>query len=164
MSKEKKFDIESTSDLIQLLNVYENEWMHRDTILWSNTIKLFLAGLIVTILPYTAELYNLRIPTTINMKIFPIIGIVFSVILFFISGAYASRLTAIGNTIRDIISMLEYRYQRQSVLDLKISSKSSKRLKDNFVLRIFNISISNIATVILPTVLLILSIFVITTI
>ena len=91
--------------LISLMAIYLDEWKHRDSLLWSQTFKLFYANLIVIILPYVTNFLGLSLPP-INNKIFFIIGIVFAFVFLYIGLGYAKRLNASSATYKNMMKLL----------------------------------------------------------
>ena len=98
--------------IISLMAVYLDEWKHRDSLLWSQTFKLFYANLIIITLPYIADFLGISLPQ-IDNKVFSIVGIIIAFVFLYISLGYSKRLNASSKTYAKMIKMLENEnYQR----------------------------------------------------
>ncbi len=127
MSTEERKNEELTNDqIISLMDIYLNEWEHRDGLLWSQVFRCFYATLIVTILPNAAAFVGIELPQ-INAKMFPVIGIVMSLVFLYVGLGYAMRLQASGKTYAKVMKLLgNEKYQR-------ISIKNRKEIKMGFI-------------------------------
>lgn len=96
---------------ISLLNVYLQEWIQRDNILWSQIFKFFYAILIITLLPNISSYLQIDLPS-IPILIFRICGIIFSFIFLYVSLGYVKRLEAISDTCQKIIDKFPSDYTR----------------------------------------------------
>jgi hypothetical protein len=105
----------SFSDFISLMNVYLNEWSSRDAQLWKQIFTYFIACLVVMVLPFT-NLINDRFPD-FPLWLFPAIGMVMSLIFFYIGRAYSIRLKCVGDVYMRMINMLPKDLQRGKVLE-----------------------------------------------
>ena len=47
-----KMKVESTEQLINLANMYLNEWSHRDSMMWKQVFSYFISCLVVMLLPF----------------------------------------------------------------------------------------------------------------
>lgn len=107
-------------DIIALMSVYLNEWEHRDELLWTQVFRYFYATLIVTVLPNVATFIGIDLPK-VNVKIFPIIGLVMSLVFLYVGLGYAIRLRASSRTYEKMMSLLnDERYKRISIKDNKL--------------------------------------------
>lgn len=117
-------DVEKTDTLykdqiISLMEIYLNEWEHRDSLLWKQAFKFFYANLVVTVLPSIAEFVGISLPP-INKKVFPIIGIIMSMVFLYIGIGYAIRLRASSRTYENTMKLLgDEKYCRVSIKDKK---------------------------------------------
>lgn len=101
--------------IIALMDVYLNEWMHRDELLWTQVFKFFYANLVVIVLPNIAEFIGIVLPE-INKKAFPIIGIFMAIIFLYVGIGYTMRLRASSRTYVKIMHLLgDKRYERISI-------------------------------------------------
>ena len=71
-----------------LLNHYSDEWRHRHSHFWKILSSLFILNLIITCFPLCCKNFGVALSdVSINAKIFPIAGIIFSlfacILLFF---------------------------------------------------------------------------------
>lgn len=65
----------TNEELITLLSVYQNEFIHRDEILWKQCFRFFSASVAVILLPYI-KIWDVDFENKVPKWIFPIIGIV----------------------------------------------------------------------------------------
>lgn len=124
MIKEKEESMEEMAtdrdDIIALMGVYLNEWEHRDELLWTQVFRYFYATLIVTVLPNAATFIGIDLPK-VNVKIFPIIGLVMSIVFLYVGLGYAIRLRASSRTYEKMMNLLnDERYKRISIKDNKL--------------------------------------------
>jgi len=111
---EKDFEPET---VIQLLDVYLTEWIHRDAFLWEQTNRYFYAILIFIILPSIAPFLNIKLPP-FTPKIFPVLGILLTGFFCYISLGNAKRLEASGVTYQNLINTLPVKYQRVRIKNI----------------------------------------------
>ncbi len=121
MIVEKEITYEVTplnnDQLIELMSVYLSEWEHRDELLWTQVFRYFYATLIVIILPNVATFVGIELPE-INIKLFPIIGVVMSLVFLYVGLGYAFRLQASSRTYVKIMKLLgNDKYERISIKD-----------------------------------------------
>jgi hypothetical protein len=127
--------------IIQLLDVYLTEFIHRSTVLWAQTYRHFYAILIVMILPNITSYLNIHLPP-IMPKLFPILGIIMTGFFWYMSFGYAKRLEAIGDTYQKLIDTLPQQYQRISITTING--------------RLFKIRLSKLISIVLSSVLIII--------
>ena len=123
--KRESFDINTTNDMLHLMDIYLCEWQHRDSMLWKQTFTFFVAALVVMILPFSS-LWGIKISDSIPKWVFPTIGMALSVVFYIISMGYSLRLTAIGKSYNNLLNMLPKNYQRISIKETKNNSILSK--------------------------------------
>lgn len=119
--KEKVYESEALSkdQIIALMSVYLSEWEHRDELLWTQVFKYFYATIIVTVLPNIATFVGIELPK-INIKLFPIIGMVMALVFLYVGLGYAIRLRASSRTYEKIMKLLgNEEYERISIRDKK---------------------------------------------
>lgn len=107
----------STENKIALMNVYLSEWSHRDTLLWHEIYTYFYSTLIVILLPNIAKFIGIDLPDLPRL-LFPIVGIILSIVFLYICLGYAKRLQAAGDSYQKIINMLPVKYRRVRVTKL----------------------------------------------
>ena len=113
------------SERLQLMEIYLTEWMHRDNLLWSHTIKLFYAILITIFLPNIARYLKIDLPIVPSV-VFPVIGVLMSILFLYVSLGYSARLHASGDTYKKLIDSMPEKWQRVPVEDLKTKKKNYK--------------------------------------
>lgn len=119
--KEKIYESKALNNdqIIALMSVYLSEWEHRDELLWTQIFKYFYAVLIVTVLPNIATFIGIELPE-INIKLFPIIGMVMALVFLYVGLGYAIRLRASSRTYEEIMKLLgSEKYERISIRDKK---------------------------------------------
>jgi len=113
-------------EIINLMGIYLSEWEHRDTLLWSQVFKLFYANLIVIILPNIASFIGIDLPS-INEKIYPIIGIIMSLIFLYVGIGYCFRLMASSRTYVKLMKQLNKKEYERVPLD-----DDDERINDDY--------------------------------
>lgn len=115
----RKREALTNDQIISLMDIYLNEWEHRDELLWEQVFRCFYATLIVTVLPNIASFVGIELPQ-INAKLFPIIGIVMSLVFLYVGLGYAMRLRASSKTYVKVMKLLgDEKYERISIKDRK---------------------------------------------
>lgn len=110
-SKIKEY--KNTEDLINVMNVYITDYIHRDTHMWSQNFKFFFASLIVMLLPYIKNAFEFEIPEELNLKcLFPILGIILDFLFLYNAILHAKRFKYISRTYNKMISQLPVELQR----------------------------------------------------
>lgn len=103
--------------IIALMEIYLDEWQHRDSLLWAQVFKLFYADLIVIVLPNIAEFLGIVLPP-INQKVFPLIGIFMAIMFLYMGIGYAIRLRASSRTYEKLMKHLgNEEFERISIKD-----------------------------------------------
>lgn len=116
----KELEDVQIEDLINLMNVYLSEWNHRDELLWSQVFRYFYVTVVAIFLPNIAGFLGIKLPDKLPNIIFPIAGLLLSVVFLYVSIGYAKRLEAVGKTYQKLISYLPIDLQRYSLLDPEI--------------------------------------------
>lgn len=113
-------DNTSNEIILNAMDVYLTEWIHRDKHLWSQSYKFFFAALVVMFLPELTEKLGFSIPEALNKQyIFPIIGLFLSLAFFYVSIGNAKRLKSVGHTYSKLINQLPSCLQRTRIDELK---------------------------------------------
>lgn len=108
--------------IIDLLNIYLQEYIHRDNLMWSQTYKFFFASLIIMLLPNLTERLGIIIPEIFSSHkwIFPLAGIALAIIFLYVSLGLAKRFQASSKTYNNLISLLPEKVQRVKLDELPI--------------------------------------------
>ena len=103
-----------TETVIEIMNIYIQEYMHRDNHMWSQTYKFFFAALVVMLLPNLTERLGITIPEIFSSHkwIFPLAGIVLALIFLYVSLGLAKRFEASSDTYNKLIDLLPKEIQR----------------------------------------------------
>lgn len=104
----------SNSELIDLLGVFENELIHRNSHTDEMMFKFFVVSFVVTVLPYLDKHFGVTLPA-INKYFFPILGIFLATLFYIIVNMYISRVIAISKTIQKLNEYLPNKYKRESI-------------------------------------------------
>jgi len=105
-------------DLIALLDVYLNEFIHRDNLLWSQVFKFFYASIIVMLLPNISDFLSINLPP-FPVLLFRVLGLIMSVVFLYLALGYGKRLEASTSTYKMLIEKLKPNYQRIKLRNLK---------------------------------------------
>ena len=86
--------------ILHAMEVYLQEYIHRDTHMWSQNFKFFYASLIVTLLPYLGDRLGITLPVELNRisVVFPIIGIFLAILFMYTSYGLTNRFRAVSDT------------------------------------------------------------------
>lgn len=125
--EKKEFSISDTDQLLELMQIYLSEWTYRDSILWKQVFTLFFAALVVIILPFAGAAWGVDFNNTLPMWVFPIVGLILTVVFLVIGRGYCLRLEAIGKSYNGLIEMLPESYKRRKLSE--ISSKENIFIK-----------------------------------
>jgi len=116
-----------TNALISLLNVYLNEFEHRDQVFNSLVFKYFYAIVIVILLPNISEHLGINL-LQLPIILFRIIGLLMSFVFLYLALCYSKRLDASSDTYRRMIEKLEPEYRRKSINSTHLGKLFSIRL------------------------------------
>lgn len=108
------YEINTTEELLSLMNIYYSEWSHRDSLMWKQICTFFFAVFAVIILPF-AKIWEIRLTEVIPEFWFPIVGTILSLIFLYITIQYAHRLSKISDTYREVIEHLPEEFRRKSM-------------------------------------------------
>lgn len=115
--KEKaKYEIKTTEELLTLMNMYYLEWAHRDSLMWKQVGTLFFAVFIIILLPFI-KIWDISLAEKIPHFIFPLTGILLAFVFLYITVQYATRLSKIGETYRELIEYLPKKFQRKCIYE-----------------------------------------------
>ncbi len=114
---EEVYSVETTEELLHLIEIYLSEWEHRDALFWKQIFTYFFSTLVVMLLPFM-NVWGLHLPESIPNFIFPSIGIIMSVLFFIVSNGYIARLKAVSGPYQALIEKLPPQYQRKKINQL----------------------------------------------
>ena len=160
---ERQFD--SNPELVlDLMNIYLSEWKHRDAHFWNQAFAYFIATLTVIVLPLFNPEEKAVLFQMIPQCVFPIVGIIMSVLFLAIMLAYYKRSEACHSKYTEIIEKLPLKFQEEN-LKTKYSKSNEKegsfprfliKLRDYFIVH----SISEIGVIIIFSSLVVLAVIV----
>ena len=102
-------DLDKTSDYsnevriensLELLKIYNDEWIYRDQSLWDCATKMFTLSLVAILLPYLSG-FMVTIP--VSPFIFPFVGILISLFSFYHCMVNAYKMNIMGDTKQRIL-------------------------------------------------------------
>ena len=110
-------DTISTEIIIQAMEHYFQEYIHRDNTMWSQNYKFFFSSLAITLLPNLTQNFGLTLPENIasNTRIFPIIGIILAFVFLYVSHESARRFCSVSKTYNELIKLLPENLQRKEI-------------------------------------------------
>lgn len=104
------------NEIIDLMEIYLDEWKHRDSMFWDQTFKFYFATLVIIVLP---QLSWFDSPKFMPQEMLNAVGFVMSCVFLFVSFMYGSRLRASSKTYHRMIELLgDDRVKRVSVIEL----------------------------------------------
>ena len=80
----RSVDVRVTQNKIAAMEVYIQEYIHRDTHMWNLSLKFYFASLIITLLPLL-NIIELPISLKTHKIIFPIVGIILAFLFLYIA-------------------------------------------------------------------------------
>ena len=113
--------------VIQLMEVYQNEWIHRDQMFWKQLFTFFYGILIMIALPYL-DYVDLKLPNPFKLILY-IVSITLSVLLIIVVDAYVIRIKAIQQSYKRLNDLLPERYRRVKVKDVQRKGKERDRIR-----------------------------------
>lgn len=113
----QKYEIKTTEELLKLMDIYLSEWKHRDILLWRQIFTYFFVIMLIYFFPYSA-IWGENLIDIFPRWIFPIIGIVLSIVFLIVGIGYSTRLKASGNSYQKIIDKLPTQFQRVKIDEL----------------------------------------------
>ena len=91
---------ENTEMVLKAMDIYLNEYIHRDSHMWSQNFKFFYAALICTIFPYVGNHFDLKMINQMEHAtvVFPIVGIILALVFLYNSFGLTKRFRAVSST------------------------------------------------------------------
>lgn len=119
--KEKNEILLTKEELISLISIYLSEWEHRDNVLWRQVFKFYYVTLIITVFPHITGYFDADFEIN-NPSIFYCIGLIMSIMFYYVAIATAMRSKASYKAYEKVANLLENEertYSRVSVSSLK---------------------------------------------
>lgn len=130
-----------------LLNHYQNEWIHRHSHFWKILSSMYITNLLIICFPFCCSYFNITIENVkISLKVFPILGIIFSLVCCLLLLSESHKLKNLRININTQLQILNKKQQNKPTNNI-----ISKLIKN----------INNITTILLSITMLLLSIYVI---
>lgn len=142
---------------IAALDVYIQEYIHRDNHMWDLGLKFFFASLTVTLLP---TLNSLKIPEFLNRNsfIFPLLGIVLAFIFLYVTLHQLKRFEAISDTYSRIVTSLPDSIKRKSLKDSDNEKCFRNKLEEHIETKVLNPKNSKILFILMFSALIALAV------
>lgn len=118
--KEMNNNLLTNEEVISLMSIYLTEWEHRDDVLWRQVFKFYYVTLIVMIFPHITGYFDAKFEIN-NPVIFYCVGLIMSVMFYYVAVATAMRTKASYKAYVKVANLLEdekHTYSRVSVLSL----------------------------------------------
>lgn len=94
-----------------LLEHYHNEWLHRHSHFWKILSSVYITNLIIICFPLCCSYFNIEIDKIeIDAKIFPIIGIIFSLFCLYLLFLESQKIIKLRKNINYQLSVLDENY------------------------------------------------------
>ncbi|MDO4851805.1 MAG: hypothetical protein Q4A88_00115 [Clostridia bacterium] len=157
-----KFDgmipIENTDQFLHLMEIYLSEWDHRDSSLWKQAFSYYTFTLAVIVFPYlTTWTLHVCIPASIPFKLFPVAGIVLSLLFIFVMWGYVRRFSITGAIYRKMIHNLPEDLREEDLrIDIPFNKMTVKKKADY----ILGINMSYIITTVMFLVLILFAVLI----
>ncbi len=114
----------TNEEIISLISVYLNEWKHRDDVLWRQVFKFYYVTLITMVFPHITGYLNANFIIE-DARLFYYIGLVMSMIFYYVAIAIAMRARASYKAYEKVVNLLEdnkHTYTRVSVATLRFGA------------------------------------------
>lgn len=103
---------------VRMLEYFQQEWQYRHSHFWNICIKLFILNIIVTMLPFTSEIFGIIISVnSIPSIIFSITGCIISILALVIMNDESKKLMAVGKVKYRINNQMNDLYKYHSYVD-----------------------------------------------
>ena len=112
----------TVENLLNLMEIYLNEWSYRCDLLWNQAFKYYYATLIVLFLPNISSFLGIDLYQFPSLS-FRVISLILSLLYLYVSWGYSLRLEASGKTYQRIINMLPDELQRITISNSKFLLK-----------------------------------------
>ena len=108
--------------IVSLMEIYQEEWIYRDTSFWSHAFKFFYASLVVTLLPQIAEVVhqNALDKIGIDKKWYPIAGLVLAVLFILMALQDAKRAKAAYLSYDRVMRALPNNWGRKTLTEISL--------------------------------------------
>jgi len=126
---------EITDQHLHLMELYLSEWEHRDSSLWKQAFAYFIFSFAVTVFPFVSP-WNLceQLVPYLPKWIFPLVGMVLSVVFGFVIFGYVRRFRRTGEAYRNMIKNLPERYRIKFLRNHNSLKETPKGEKWDYIL------------------------------
>ena len=139
----KELKIQNKALDMELLRIYYEEWKFRQESLWKRMTSFFIIIFFISTLPVTAHMFNgLTIPD-VTPKLFPICGIVLSVLYLWYCFAESHRINAVDELTREIVKAnFPSKYAKHGLQPFKKSKNQAEKETEENAWKIFQFRMS----------------------
>lgn len=112
-------------DILQLMDIYQNEWLHRDNGFYTQAFRFFYVALIMIFLPNLTDRLGFKFNNEELLKICsPIIGVIMCMVFLYVLLSNISRLKAVNQSYIKLNSQLPDDFQRIKVKEVSVIKKN----------------------------------------
>ena len=117
--RKRRFPVETTDQVFTMMGIYQSEWAHYDDIVWRHAFTHFGFILAFMLFPFVTTWVKQSGLASLPcfLYVFPCVGFVLAVILFFVMRSYSKRMRCSGDAYRKLIKMLPKDYQEKMLHD-----------------------------------------------
>ena len=101
---------------LELLKIYYDEWKYRHEHFWKTLVRFFVVIFFTSTLPITIQVFNGAVIPNIPLAIFPITGILLTILYLWYSLSESLRLNAVNVTMTAMIRDLFPKYERAKLV------------------------------------------------
>lgn len=109
--------INSTEELLHLMEIYLSEWEHRDSLFWGQAFSYFAAALTIIVLPFFEFWKSTGLYEKLPKVVFPIVGLIMSFLFLCIMLGYCKRMEVSHDIYSKLIKCLPPQYRRKQLKD-----------------------------------------------
>ncbi|MBD5499191.1 MAG: hypothetical protein HDR11_15815 [Lachnospiraceae bacterium] len=113
--------------LIALINIYEEDWKHRDLLLWSHVYRFFYISVLTMLIPQLSSYFSLNLGNVPRI-IFPVTGTLLSLLSIYVSYSMGMRLKASDKSRRKLYALLPDEYHKVTLKEISNSRILSTRV------------------------------------
>ncbi len=110
--------------IISAMNVYQDEWIYRDSMFWKHAFAFFYASIIVTLLPNLSsiglDITAMKIPACI----YPVIGAFIAGLFIYLACSDAERSKKASDSYKKVMNMLPEKFQRETIDKAQYNKRS----------------------------------------
>lgn len=138
---------------LSLMNIYQNEWTHQDTVLWNHAFAYFVFIFTIIVFPIICP-WQIKpeVILVFPMRLFPWVGIALAFALLFVMLGYKARMECSAGKYREMIKMLD-----DTIKEKELQSKNGEAVYKD---RILGTNLTRVIAIVMFLVLIITACFV----